>query len=150
MSTTKLNKEKVVKNNSKELINESKKLLTDKQLLEFSENLDDVNFENLLKLKSANLKQTTSTKEKMYKIDVDKKIRMQIRKKRNKFFDNVIFFKANNLNTELKKEIESFNKFYKETYILNDYSLNSICQNNSDDDTKLKCKLFLEIIKRTK
>lgn len=152
MSTLNQTSKKNVSNKKevKNVINESKKLLNDSQLIEFSENLDDLNFENLLKKQSANIKQTTSNKEKIYKIEVDKKIRMKIRKERNKYFDNIIYFCSNELKTELKKEIENFNKFYKETYSLNDYSLNSICQNNSDEDTKLKCRLVLEIIKRNK
>lgn len=51
---------------------------------------------------------------------------------------------------ELKNEINLFNEFYKETYLLNDYSLNSICQNNSDNETKIKTKLFLQIVKNNK
>ena len=87
---------------------------------------------------------------KVIKIDVDKKKRQILRKQRNKFVDNVLFFKSQKNNVELKKEIESFNKFYKETYILNDYSLNSICQNNSDNETKIKVKMFLQIVKSFK
>ncbi len=146
----KTNATKTERNEIKNVISESKKLLSDTQIIELSENLDDLNFNELLKKASANIKQTSNTKDKMYKIEVDKKIRQTLRKKRNKFFDNIIFFASNDLKTELKKEIKSFDTFYKETYLLNDYSLNSICQNNSDDDTKLKCKLVIEIIKRNK
>lgn len=146
----KSNVTKTEKKETKNVILESKKLLNDNQIIESSENLDDVNFENLLITLSKNIKQTSNTKEKMYKIEVDKKIRQSLRKKRNKFFDNIIFFASNNLKEDLKKEINLFDKFYKETYLLNDYSLNSIVQNNSDDDTKLKCKLVIEIIKRNK
>lgn len=146
----KTNVTKAEKKETKNVILESKKLLTDKQIIELSENLDESNFNDLLNKLSTNLKQTKSTKDKMYKIEVDKKIRMKIRKERNKHFDNIIFFQSQNLINELKMSINLFDKFYKETYLLNDYSLNSICQNNSDDDTKLKCKLVLEIIKRLK
>lgn len=141
---------KTEKKEIKNVISESKKLLTDKQIIELSENLDENNFENLLNNLSKNIKQSKSSKDKMYKIDVDKKIRQKIRKDRNKFLDNIIFYQSQNLKDDLKKEINLFDKFYKQTYLLNDYSLNSICQNNSDDDTKLKCKLVLEIIKRNK
>lgn len=151
MSTIKKQTEKKAINKElKNIVNESKNLLNDNQIIELSENLDDVNFDNLLNNLSKQIKQIKSSKEKIYKIDVDKKVRMQIRKKRNKFFDNIIFYQSNNLKTELKNEIDLFDKFYKDTYSLNDYSLNSICQNNSDTDTKLKCKLVLEIIKRNK
>lgn len=146
----KANATKTDKKEIKNVISNSKQLLSDKQIIELSENLDEVNFDNLLNNLSKNIKQTKASKDKMYKIDVDKKIRMKIRKDRNKFLDNIIFYQSQNLKDDLKKEIKSFDKFYKDTYLLNDYSLNSICQNNSDDDTKLKCKLVLEIIKRNK
>lgn len=141
---------KTDKKEIKNVISESKQLLSDKQIIELSEDLDETNFDLLLNKLGQNLKQTKTSKDKMYKIEVDKKIRQKIRKDRNKFLDNIIFFATSDLKTELKKEINSFDKFYKETYLLNDYSLNSICQNNSDDDTKIKCKLVLEIIKRNK
>lgn len=146
----KANATKTEKKEIKNVISESKKLLTDNQIIELTENLDENNFINLLNKLGQNLKQTKTSKDKMYKIEVDKKIRQKIRKERNKFFDNIIFFASRDLKTELKLSIDLFDKFYKETYLTNDYSLNSIVQNNSDDDTKLKCRLVLEIIKKFK
>ena len=136
----------------KELINTTKNLMNDDNLLNLDlENLDNANFDLLINEVSKNLKQKKETsKDKMYKIEVDKKQRQILRKKRNKFVDNVLFFQSQKMTNELKNEINLFNEFYKETYLLNDYSLNSICQNNSDNETKIKTKLFLQIVKKHK
>ena len=150
---TLLNKtEKKEVKNVKEIISTSKNLMNDENLLNLDlENLDSENIDLLVSELSKNLKQKKeSNKEKMYKIEVDKKQRQILRKQRNKFVDNVLFFKSQKNEIELKKEIDLFNKFYKETYILNDYSLNSICQNNSDNETKIKVKMFLQIVKSFK
>lgn len=144
---------KSVKNqNVKNIIETSKNLLNDGNLLNLDlENLDNANFDLLVNELSKNLKQKKETsKDKMYKIEVDKKQRQILRKKRNKFVDNVLFFQSQKMTNELKNEINLFNEFYKETYLLNDYSLNSICQNNSDNETKIKTKLFLQIVKKHK
>lgn len=144
------NAKKEIKN-VKEIIATSKNLMNDENLLNLDlENLDENNINLLVSELSKNLKQKKESNDKMYKIEVDKKKRQILRKQRNKFVDNVLFFKSQKNNVELKKEIESFNKFYKETYILNDYSLNSICQNNSDNETKIKVKMFLQIVKSFK
>lgn len=147
-----LNKtEKKEVKNVKEIIATSKNLINNENLLNLDlDNLDTENINLLVSELSKNLKQKKETNDKMYKIEVDKKKRQFLRKQRNKFVDNVLFFKSQKNEIELKKEIESFNKFYKETYLLNDYSLNSICQNNSDNETKIKVKLFLQIVKSFK
>jgi hypothetical protein len=136
----------------KEIIATSKNLFNDENLLNLDlESLDSENIDLLVSELSKNLKQKKeSSKDKMYKIEVDKKKRQILRKQRNKFVDNILFFKSQKNEIELKKEIDLFNKFYKETYILNDYSLNSICQNNSDNETKIKVKMFLQIVKSFK
>lgn len=133
------------------LVKESKNLLSDSQLLKSDfKDLDNINLDILSKELAKNIKAKTNNKEKIYKIKADKKERQILRKKRNTFFDNIIFYFANKMQTELKKEIESFNKFYKETYLLNDYSVNSICQNNSDKETIIKAKTFLQIVLKNK
>jgi len=136
----------------KTIIETSKNLMNDDNLLNLDlENLDDANLDLLVNELSKNIKQKKETsKDRMYKNEVDKKQRQIIRKKRNKFIDNVLYFQSQKMQNELKNEINLFNEFYKETYLLNDYSLNSICQNNSDNETKIKCKLFLQIIKNQK
>ena len=141
----------IEKNVINEILN-SKNLMNDENLLKLDlENLDNVNFESLIKEVSKNIKQKKETsKEKLYKIEVDKKQRQILRKKRNKFIDNVLFFYTQKQSKELENEIKEFEKFYKETYLLNDYSDNSIMQNNSDNETKIKVKLFLKIVKNSK
>jgi hypothetical protein len=136
----------------KEIIATSKNLFNDENLLNLDlESLDTNNIDLLVSELSKNLKQKKeSNKDKMYKIEVDKKKRQILRKQRNKFVDNVLFFHSQKNEIELKKEIDLFNTFYKETYLLNDYSLNSICQNNSDNETKIKTKVFLQIVKSFK
>ena len=150
MSTTAKKSEN--KKEVKEIIATSKNLFNDENLLNLDlESLDTNNIDLLVNELSKNLKQKKeSNKDKMYKIEVDKKQRQILRKQRNKFVDNILFFKSQKNEIELKKEINLFNKFYKETYILNDYSLNSICQNNSDNETKIKVKVFLQIVKSFK
>ena len=120
-------------------------------LLTDLENLVNVNFESLIKDVSKNIKQKKENeRDKIYKNEVDKKERQILRKKRNKFIDNVLFFYTQKQTKELENEIKEFEKFYKETYFLNDYSDNSIMQNNSDNETKIKVKLFLKIVKNSK
>ena len=143
------------KTEAKNLVNEilnSKNLMNDENLLNLDlENLDSNNLDLLIKEVSKNTKQKTELKrESLYKISVDKKIRQQIRKKRDSFITNVLFLKSQNNSSELKKELDLFDKFYKETYSLNDYSDNSIMQNNSDNETKIKVKLFFAIVKQIK
>ncbi len=150
MSTTAKKSEN--KKEVKEIIATSKNLFNDENLLNLDlDSLDTNNINLLVDELSKGLKQKKeSNKEKMYKIEVDKKQRQILRKQRNKFVDNVLLFHSQKNEIELKKEIDLFNKFYKETYILNDYSINSICQNNSDNETKIKVKVFLQIVKSFK
>ena len=152
MKTTVKNTEKNELKTVKEIVKNSKNLMNDDDLLNLDlTSLDDSNFESLISEISKNVKQKKTEKtERMYKIEVDKKIRNSLRKKRDRFIDNVLFFKNQKMNNELKNEITEFNKFYKETYALNDYSLNSICSNNSDNDTKIKAKVFLQIVLKSK
>ena len=106
------------KTEAKNLVNEilnSKNLMNDENLLNLDlENLDSNNLDLLIKEVSKNTKQKTELKrESLYKISVDKKIRQQIRKKRDSFITNVLFLKSQNNSSELKKELDLFDKFYK-------------------------------------
>jgi RNA processing factor Prp31 len=136
----------------KTIIETSKNLMNDDNLLNLDlDSIDNANLDLLVNELAKNIKQKKETsKDRMYKNEVDKKQRQILRKKRNKFVDNVLFFQSQKMLVELKNEINLFNEFYKEVYLLNDYSLNSICQNNSDNETKIKSKLFLQIIKNQK
>lgn len=143
---------KTAKKEVKEIINTSKNLMNDDNLLNLNfENLDDTNFDLLVKELSKNTKQiSTSVRTKMFKIEVDKSKRKQIRNKRNQFFKNILFLFAQKNDKELKIEIKNFNDFYKEIYTLNDYSVLSCVFNNSDTETKILAKTALEIIKKNK
>lgn len=143
---------KTAKKEVKEIINTSKNLMNDDNLLNLDfENLDDTNFDLLVSELSKNTKQiTTSNRVKMFKIEVDKSKRKQIRNKRDKFFKNILFLFTQKNEKDLKIEIKDFNTFYKETYSLNDYSVVSCVFNNSDNETKIIAKTALEIIKKYK
>lgn len=140
---------------SKEAIKGTKKLSND-DLLKLDLNALDLN--QMKSLIKENVKtKSVSEKFQMYKFerkDLEvkevKRLRTKIRNQRNKICDNILFFFSNEQKNELKKEIERFNLFYKETYLLNDFSLVSICQSNADDETKVKLNFMLRIIKETK
>lgn len=136
----------------KEILLNSKNVLNDEKLLDINlDDLDSKNFDELLNSLASNIKQNKTEKEKIYKKEnLTKSERQTLRKKRDRFINNVILFASNKDNDNLKKEINLFNEFYKENYFKNDYSENSIRQNNSDNDTKIKVKLFLQIIKKSK
>lgn len=144
---------KNVKLNEKKKSNLKKKIdvstMTDEQILNL--NLDDLNltdFNKLVQSKKETLK--TSNRINMYKIEVDKKLRKKLRNQRDKFKSNIIYYFNNKNKKDLKEEIKSFNKFYKETYSLNDYSLLSVASNNSDKQTKVELLIMLKIIKDNK
>lgn len=81
---------------------------------------------------------------------VTKQLRKKARKLRNMYINNILFnFKAKD-NKELKQVVKSFNQFYKEYYVLNDFSIKSICRNSSDNDTLIKCTLAFQVIKNLK
>lgn len=134
----------------------SSKKMTDEQLLNLDfENLDLKNITSLIK---SNVKtKEISTKDKMYKFEREnlskdeiQKKRSKIRKERTKFAENILNSFSNGLLEKCKIHIKGFNKFYKETYLLNDLSIGSIAQNNSDKDTLVKLNLMLQIIKKLK
>jgi len=66
----------------------------------------------------------------------DKSIRRVMRNKRNAILNNIIFYATKKMGLEFKNEFNKFELFYKTYYLTNDYSLNSLCSNNSDNDTK--------------
>lgn len=78
------------------------------------------------------------------------RLRTKIRNKRNSFANNIIFYAQNKNLIELQKEIVSFNSFYKETYILNDYSLKSISSTNRDEESTILLNMMLDIILKLK
>jgi hypothetical protein len=143
---------KNLKKESKENLKEVKKSfneLSDEQILAM--NLDELNlndFKSLIESKKEKISQ--SSKIKMYKIDVDKKIRKKLRDKRNRLCNNINIYYKDDKKELLQNEIKLFNEFYKTNYTLNDFSLLSIASTNSDKDTKVKLSIALKIIKDNK
>jgi hypothetical protein len=136
--------------------------LTDEQLLNASES-------ELAKMLDAQVagrkvvkKNTKSAKAQMYSVEnfnkffnckvekIDKKERQKIRRTRDRFVNNILFYYGEKQTDELKKEIANFEKFYSTVYVLSDFSLDSLASNNSDKETKVNIRLALQIVKQTK
>lgn len=120
--------------------------------------LDDINLYDLL-AKNKNLEKLTRKKDKKESIyrrtakkemETDKNFRSRIRKERNYHIETVINFFEKKLSKDLDKAIKDFDKFYKETYNLNDYSIQSMARLNSDKATLAKLNIFLAIVKKVK
>lgn len=151
-----MKKQNSVKNvETKKVISNVEKSIFDNVDLD-KNNLDK--FINKLESKNLNSKKETSGKRELYKKSIkdfekDSEYKSYKRKMRNNlksFCNNIQFAFIKKNEIELKKEIELFNKFYKENYILNDYSEESLRFNNSDDDTKENIKDMLTILKALK
>ena len=98
--------------------------------------------EGLLKSNLGN-RQKTLYKESLFENCTEKEqksIRRKIRKIVLSFADNI-------QSKENKKLINAFNEFYKETFICNDYSLHSICNENLASEKKEKLQKLLDICK---
>lgn len=147
---------KTVKNvETKKVISNVEKSIFDNIELD-KNNLD--NFLNKLESKNLNSKKETSGKRELYKkslkdFEKETEYKSYKRKMRNNlksFCNNIQFAFVKKNEIELKKEIELFNKFYKENYILNNYSEESLRFNNADDDIKENIKDMLIILKALK
>lgn len=138
-----------------------KTVITDDQLLNNDfDSMTDAQISAMLEGRAlkTNTKQVRAS---MYSIDnynayfntsiqkVDKKERQKIRKVRDRFTNNILLYKQQQKQTELKNEINSFKDFYTKVYINSDYSLNSLCANNSDATTKVNIQLMLAIVKKS-
>lgn len=140
-----------LKNETKNFQNQKKQSLKEFNFLENElSKIDDNVLQTLVlemteKAKKEKIVKGQKGKSSIYKIEVDTKIRRKIRNERNQLFMDIL-----NNSKNPKIQIENFDKFYKETYILNDYSLESFCSLNADKNTKEFLKLGLEVIKRFK
>ena len=157
---------KEISNVSKVDVKETKKeidysKMTMEQILSLDENeLDDKIINMLLNsnkdVQSFTKNKTKAGNSKLYKDtaikenESSKQFRNRIRKERNNLISSVNYFNSIENKVELKKSIKLFNTFYKETYSLNDYSLESLGRKNSDKDTLVNLKLALWIIKNNK
>ena len=147
---------KTVKNveTKKEILNVEKSIFNNVDL--DKNNLDT--FLSKLESKNLNSKKETSGKRELYKKSIKdfekgseyKSYKRKIRNNLKSFCNNIQFAFIKKNEIELIKEIELFNKFYKENYILNDYSNESLRFNNADDDTKENIKDMLIILKALK
>lgn len=152
MKNLKLTSEKEIAQNKENVIAKRKKEIKGEKNSLF-ENIDFMNLEK--KVSTLKVKETISKDvQKMYKFEKEsldakqqKRLRTKMRNQRNKFANNVILHFQKKNEVELKKEVNSFTNFYKENYILNDFSLLSISSNNRDKDTETLLNSFLEIVK---
>jgi len=145
------------KTTEKEKVDYSK--MTLEQILNLPDDqIDEKIIESLLSenkdVQSFSKKKTKNGKAKLYKDsayqenETSKRFRDRIRKKRNNLINSINTLRNDKEN--LKIAIKSFDKFYKETYSLNDYSLESLGRKNSDDDTMANVKLALRLVKLNK
>ncbi len=143
--------------------NDSKKSKLKKKILDFEKmsdidklniDLDTLNVKDIERLRESNInknEKSYSNKVKEYKqLNLTSKERTKIRKKRDNLINKFNYFKDLKDSKNLKKTIKEFNSFYKETYSLNDFTLNSLCSNNTSAQKKLFVKLFLIDIKNKK
>lgn len=140
-----------LKNETKKFQNQRNQSLKDSEILQNDlSKLDSENLELLIsqmqeKAKKEKLVKGQKGKSSIYRIEVNTKIRRKLRNERNSLIMDIL-----NNSKNPKIQIENFDKFYKETYILNDYSLESFCSSNSDKNSQSFLKLGLEVIKRFK
>lgn len=114
-----------------------------------NENKKVINVNEILKSVTANLKSNAGRNESIYKKEIFEGIenKKNLRSKLRKIAENFAKTINNEKNKEnLKSLIKNFEEFYKSFYILNDYSVNSICSNNTDEQTKENYKKMFEKI----
>jgi len=82
--------------------------------------------------------------------DEKKKLRNKLRNTRDKLLIKVLqSYKAKN-NESLKVAINDFNSFYLKEYCLNDYTINSICRDKTNEESKSLINLFLNLASQLK
>lgn len=78
--------------------------------------------------------------------DTKKKTRIKLRKMRTKFASEIIASNAKKDNTKLASFIKDFKTFYNTCYLVNDFSLSSLCSANTESEEKEKVNKMLDII----
>lgn len=103
-----------------------------------------------IKEKNAGLFKTSlGTKTEIYKKELfDGANEKQIKSLRKKFRNVTFSFLSSIATNADKKLIEGFIDFYKQVYILNDFSFNSIASENTKDEKKAILLKGLEIVKK--
>lgn len=100
------------------------------------------------------LKTSLGTKKStIYKEDIFSECSDKEKKSLRKKLRNTLFSLCSSLISETKKEkqnklIKSFNDFYKSVYVINDYSLQSICNENLKSEKKDILQQALNICKK--
>jgi hypothetical protein len=104
-----------------------------------------------VKEKNAGLFKTSlGTKTEIYKKELFKGANEKQIKSLRKKFRNVTFnFLSTIANNADKKLIEGFIDFYKQVYVLNDFSFNSIASENTKEEKKETLIKGLEIVKKS-
>lgn len=131
---------------TKESVNVNENRLIEINLGKFADKLSNV------ELKAKKVKETIYnypegwTKEKINS-DEGKHFRNKLRNKLKSLSNNIFFYAKGNNIEALKKEIQTFDEFYKFNYRVNDYSLHSIT--NSEKKEK-DIAFMLEIINEVK
>lgn len=137
-------------------VSETKKVSEIKKTNLENLNLDSINFDKIEKnIKvSDNVKEKSkSAKKEIYKNkpsdkNKHKSFRQQMRTKRMKFENNIQLYYKENQNENLKKELKNFLEFYKSEYVLNDFSVYSLVDSNTDTDKLKDTETFLKIVKQ--
>lgn len=144
-------KNESLKNQNEEIVKNNLETISD----DFIKNLDSLNLESIEKitLKNDYSHKVGNKKDNLYKnkpIDKEqqKKFRQKMRKLRESFQNKICFLYSQNDSENLKKEIKNFLEFYKNEYVLNDFSLNSLVYPNADGQTKEKTTEFLTVLKQ--
>lgn len=73
-----------------------------------------------------------------------KQVRKQLRKIRDGFFADILREKDK---VKLQKLCKQFYSWYVDIYIINDFSVNSVCNGRTDENTRNLCEKALQIIK---
>lgn len=110
--------------------------------------LESVNlFEGLLNSSKGEKKEMIYKKELFNELSEAerKKLRLKLRKMRDNIFATIVNTQDK---TKLKTLCEKFATYYKDVYLINDYSLSSIASENTNEETKKTITQGFEIIKR--
>ena len=93
-------------------------------------------------------KKATIYKENIFENYSDKEKKSLRKKLRNTLFSLCSSLINEKEETKKKKLISSFNEFYKQVYIINDYSLQSVCNENLKSEKKEILQNALDICKK--
>ena len=137
----------MIKKNNK--VNESAKQVANNQKVSAKDILS-----NLQKETQGLLKTSLGTKrESIYKSEIFSESTEKEKKSLRKKLRNTLFSLCSSLidekdETKKNKLIKSFNDFYKQVYITNDYTLQSICNENLKSEKKEILQIALNICKK--